>query len=319
MSFIKKVPLPIVAVALSWATLGNLLSFISPAVKPICGCISVVMLVLFLLRLAMDWPAVKKELQTPIMLSVVGTFPMLLMLLATYVKPLWGLMPARAVWVLGLGLHVLLICTFSMKFLVKLDLKKVFASYYIVYVGIGVAGISAPAVEWKHLGVSLTWFAIVAFALVACLVTYRYLKVPEVPKPAQPLAAIYAAPASLCLAAYLNSVDAKALPVVIVLYICVLVFYLVGLFQTLPKLSWPFFPSFAAFTFPFAISGVATRGTFGFAKKAGVMTSWLPVLNYISYIAMGFAAGMVLYVTVRYLIFLCSAPPAQTPTQKPAA
>ena len=67
----------------------------------------------------------------PIMASVSGTFPMALMILSTYVKPFIG-QAAFYIWTLAIALHIALIIYFTVKFIVKLQMPKIFASYYIV-------------------------------------------------------------------------------------------------------------------------------------------------------------------------------------------
>ena len=71
---------------------------------------------------------------------------------------------------------------------------KVFASYYIVYVGIAVAAVTAPAYEQLGIGTAAFWFGFVTLIVLLVLVTYRYVKFKEVPDPAKPLICIYAAP-----------------------------------------------------------------------------------------------------------------------------
>lgn len=95
---------------------------------------------------------------------------------------------------------------FTVKFVFKLQMPKVFASYYIVYVGIVVASVTAPAYEKLAIGSAAFWFGFVTLILLLILVTYRYVTVKEVPDPAKPLICIYAAPTSLCIAGYVQSV-----------------------------------------------------------------------------------------------------------------
>ena len=94
---------------------------------------------------------IKEDMQNPIMASVSGTFPMALMLLSTYVKPFIG-PAAMYIRFFAIGLHIVLIVYFTVKFILKLQLPKVFASYYIVYVGIAVAAVTAPAFEQTGIG-----------------------------------------------------------------------------------------------------------------------------------------------------------------------
>ena len=73
------------------------------------------------------------------MASVFCAFPMAVMMLATYVKLYIG-SPAKAIWFVGVAVHMMMILYFTVKFLLHFSLEKVFASWFIVYVGIAMAG-----------------------------------------------------------------------------------------------------------------------------------------------------------------------------------
>ena len=141
---IKKVPVPLCGVMLGFAALGNLLQSYGEGIRSLCGIVAAFLLVLVLLKLVMYPQMIKEDMKNPIMASVAGTFPMALMLLSTYVKPYIGVV-AMYIWFFAIGLHLVLIVYFTMKFILKLEMPKVFASYYIVYVGIAVAAVTAPA------------------------------------------------------------------------------------------------------------------------------------------------------------------------------
>ena len=102
------------------------------------------------------------------------------MILSTYVKPFIG-QAAYYIWLFAIALHIVLIIYFTVKFVFKLQMPKVFASYYIVYVGIVVASVTAPAYEKLAIGSAAFWFGFVTLIVLLVLVTYRYVKFKEVP------------------------------------------------------------------------------------------------------------------------------------------
>ena len=135
---IKKVPVPLSGVMLGLAALGNLLQSYSEGVRYFCGILAGLLLILLILKLILFPHMIKEDMKNPIMSSVAATFPMALMLLSTYVKPFIG-NAAFVIWILAILLHIVMILYFTVIFIVKLQMPKVFASYYIVYVGIAVA------------------------------------------------------------------------------------------------------------------------------------------------------------------------------------
>ena len=273
-AMIQKVPVPLSGVMLGWAALGNLLQSYSEGLRLFCGAVSAVLLLLLLAKLILFPGMVKEELKNPAVMGVSATFPMGLMLLSVYGKPFIG-PAAMIIWFGAIGLHLVLICAFTYRFLRKPDITKVFASYFVVYVGIAAAGVSAPAFEQKTVGMAAFWFALVSLLALLVLVGYRYWKHPNLPEPVQPIFCIFAAPASLCLVAYLG--------------------------KLLTLLRRPFFPSHAAFTFPFVISAIAMKGLGGYLGKIGMSIPFLPTVVLVETVI---AAILTCLVLVRFALFL---------------
>ena len=297
---IKKVPVPLCGVMLGLAALGNLLQSYSEAIRYVCGIFAAFLLILVLLKLIMFPGMIKEDMKNPIMASVAGTFPMALMLLSTYVKPFIG-QGAYYIWLFAIALHIVLIVYFTVKFLVKLQMPKVFASYFIVYVGIVVASVTAPAYEKTSIGTAAFWFGFVTLVLLLILVTYRYVKFKEVPDPAKPLICIYAAPTSLCIAGYVQSVTPKSYGFLIAMFAVATVIYIFALVKAGTYLKMPFYPSYAAFTFPFVISAIASKQTMACAANMGKP---LPFLKYVVIVETVIAVIMVVYTFIRYMGFL---------------
>ena len=297
---IKKVPLPITGVALGFAALGNLLQSYSEGIRLFCGAVSAVLLLLFLIKL-IRYPAMfAEDMKNPIMASVFATFPMALMLLAGYIKP-WIGTAATVLWYVAILLHLVLIVYFTCTFLLHLQLPKVFASYFIVYVGIVVASVSAPAFAATSLGTVFFWFGFVMLLAFLVLVSWRYIKVPQVPEPAQPLFCIYTAPASLCLAGYIQSVSNKSIAIIAFLAVLSIFLYLLALVKLPSCLKLPFYPSYAAFTFPCVISAVAMKQTMACLNNMGTSLSWLSIVVMVQTII---AVVLVVYTLIGYLRFI---------------
>lgn len=299
---IKKVPIPICGVMLGILALGNLLQSYSEGIRHACGIVGGILLLVILLKLILFPQMIREDMKNPIMASVAGTFSMSLILLSTYVKP-WIGQAAFYLWILAILLHIALIIYFTLKFILKLEIKKVFASYYIVYVGIAVAAITAPAYEHTGIGTAAFWFGFVTLIILLILTTVRYIKHMEAPEPAKPLLCIYAAPTSLCVAGYVQSVVPKSFSFLIAMYVLACALYIFALIKAVGYLRLPFYPSYASFTFPFVISAIASKQTMACAANMG---SPIPALSYVVTIETIIAVVFVLYVLVRYIGFLAS-------------
>ncbi len=297
---IKKIPLPMAGVMLGFAALGNLLQSYSETIRLACGFISLILGLLLICKIIMYPSMIKEDMQNPIMAGVAATFPMALMLLATYAKVFLG-QGSIYIWYLGILIHLALIIYFTINFILKFNIKKVFTTYFIVYVGIAVSSVSAPAFEKTNVGTLAFWFAFISCLLLLVVVTYRYIKFKDIPNGAKPLFCIFAAPVSLCLAGYMQSVQTKSLSMVIFLGTLSLVLYIIVLFKLPKLLKLQFFPSYSAFTFPFVISGIAMKMTMGYLSKLGYNVGFL---KYIVLFQTIIAASLVLYAFYRYIVFL---------------
>ena len=297
---IQKVPVPLCGVMLGLAALGNLLQSYGEGIRYACGIIAALLLVLILLKLVLFPKMIKEDLQNPIMASVSATFPMALMLLSTYVKPWIGAV-AKYIWLFAIILHLILIIYFTIKFIIKLQIPKVFASYFIVYVGIVVAAVTAPAFEAISIGTAAFWFGFATLLLLLVLVTIRYIKFKQIPEPAQPLICIYAAPTSLCVAGYVQSITPKSKGFLLTMLVLASILYVFALIKAIGYLKLKFYPSFAAFTFPFVISAIATKQTMACLAN---MKQPMPFLQYIVLIETIIAVIFVIYTFIRYMQFL---------------
>ena len=109
---IEKIPIPICGLILALFSLGNLLNDTHPYLKVICGLTAGIFLILILTKAVLYPESIGKDLKNPIIASNSGTFSMSLMILSTYLA---SFIPnvAYGVWILGAGLHILLIIYFT--------------------------------------------------------------------------------------------------------------------------------------------------------------------------------------------------------------
>ena len=300
---LKKTPLPFCGVALGLAALGNLLSTYpnGATIKNICGALSALILIWLLVKFVINFKAFVEEIKNPIMGSIIGTYCMALMILGGYKWP--NAEVGKTIWFIGLILHVILIIYFTKEFVFKFGIKKVFTSWYIVYVGIVAMNINCADFGMQELGKIVFWFGFASTLVLLVLVTYRYLIIKDFMPPAIPLFCIYTAPVSLCLAGYMNTFTPPEPSLIYFMLLLSLFIYIVVIINLPRFLAMPFYPSYAAFTFPFVISAVAVKLT-----TAKFLTSSNPALaNIIKMIFTAqtwIAAVLVAYALVRYIMFI---------------
>jgi len=222
-----------------------------------------------------------------------------IILLATYIKPYHNVI-AYVVWITGIILHITLVLFFTLKYVKNFNIKQVFPSWFIVYVGVAVAAVTGKAFN-QTVGVYCFWFAFICYLILLFVVCKRVFIVKEIPEPATPLTIIFAAPASLCLAGYLNVMDSKNLGLFWLLLLLSQGFYLFALVKLVGLLKLKFYPSYTAYTFPLVISALALKLSVTFMIAKNISVGILPILVKVEEFI---AVVMVFYVLFRYLLHI---------------
>lgn len=297
MTLIKNIPIPISGLILALLSLGNLTQDIHPCLRVIFGGIGLIFLILIILKLIFHTDLIKEDFENPVIASSSGTFSMSLMILSTYLIT-FNPSIAYGVWIIGIALHIMLMIYFTYHFIVRnFNISNVYPTYWIVFVGITMGAITSGVHGASEVGFIFFIIGFIAMAITLPLVIYRYVKYPEVPDGNKPLICIFTAVLSILIVGYLNSASGISLEFITVLYIFTCIFYVFALWKFIEYRDLDFYPSFAAFTFPFVISALATKGVL---SKIGSNL----ILNSILEIEIAIAAVIVVYILIRYSIFL---------------
>lgn len=298
MNLIKKIPLPMAGLILGLAAIGNLLQSYDNNIRLLFGGVAAVLYVLYIIKLFAQVDKVGEELNNPLIASVFPTFSMATMLLGGYLYPYSNRL-GYYLWFFGVIFHGCLIIWFTMKYVIKFNIKQVFPSWYIVYVGIVVASVTGRIFGATTIATRCFWFGLIAYVILIPIVCYRVYKYP-IPEPGFASIAIMTAPGGLLLAGYMNAFETKINPLVFALMIVSLAFYIFVLTK-LPKiLKLKFYPSISAITFPTVITAIGFKLSNGYLTKAGMGIPMIEILvNFMELVAL----AMVLYALVQYLRF----------------
>ena len=301
MEKIKRVPLAISGVMLGMEALGNLVQSYGEGIRLIFGGVAFVLLLLLLCKAIFFPQVIKEEFSNPIGAGVTATFPMSLMLFSVYAKPFLPVI-AFPLWCVAILLQVLLFLYFSKCYVLHFEEKNVHTVWFITYVGIVVASLTSPAYQMQPLGQGIFYFGFIALLILLVVVTKRYATLP-VPEPAKPLMMIYAAPMALCTAGYNQAFAEKNQSFLLLLLVATSVLYLFALLKSISFLKLPFYPSYAAFTFPFVISAIATKQSVMVLGKVGMNLSFMQPVVLLETII---AAALTIYACLRFMehIFL---------------
>jgi exfoliative toxin A/B len=292
---LKQVPIPMSGLMLGLFSLVKLSIFLELELLGILFfALGITTWALLVLKILFAFDSVLMQLKNPVIASVAPTFTMGTMVLASIIMPHYSMI--KYLWMAALALQILLFCYFIKTFILtkSFSLQTVLPSWFILFVGFGIA-----PVTFGHVFPTLTqiifWFGLGCYSVILPLVLTRLYK-HSLAEGAKPLIAILCAPVSLLSVGYLEAFTTHSETLLYGLFFLSQLFYIVVLIQMPKLLKLPFYPSYAAFTFPLVISAIAVERMY--------VHSGLNVFHYISYLEFVIGALVVLYVYIRYTRFL---------------
>lgn len=302
-NLLQVIPIPISGLMLAFISLGNLLLSMHQSVAGhFFFIIGILLFLLIIGKILFAFSTVVKEMQNPIIASVSPTFTMGTLSISNGLhyygipEPMIHLLWSAAA-VLQIAIIIYFIKTFVWKN--KVTISNIFPSWLILFVGTAVMPLTAGNLSGMFTK-SILIFAVCAFIILVPIIILRGFIRKDLPEPTIPMLTILTAPASLCLAAYFKQFEAQ-LFIVVTFFIVAQLLYLLVLTKLPSALKLPFYPSYAAFTFPLVISATATNAVIHFFEQSKMVSQWLTIYFYFQLII---SSVMVLYVFVRYINYL---------------
>ena len=298
MKFIRSVPLAISGLSLALAALGNLLLPHGAVFRYVCGVLSAIVLIVFAMKFFLDRPHAKAEFKQPAPLSVLPTATMALMLLCTYILPYVGNL-AVVLWYAAVAAHVCIMLLFFKRFILGFKIGNVYPSWFVAFVGIVTVSVTAPAMGAREVGQAAFYIGFVLYFIALALIVYRKSRSIFVLEPLRLTSAIFTAPMSLLIVGYFSSFEARNTTLVyFMLTMAVLSYIYVTVKMLTTFLKVKFYPTYAAFTFPYVISATAFRLGHNFLSAQG-----FDFLAPLATVSEWIAVAIVIYVLLHYIRF----------------
>ena len=292
LTLLKNIPLPIVGVMLGVAALAKLHLLLDfHTTGNIFFVLALIMLAIVLAKMIFTPKNVLVHLENPIIASVFPTLFLGSLILLSIVRIEW-------LWWLVAGAQILYAVFFTYKFAWKPRAKvdQIFPSWFVVYVGLGMVPITAG--DFSSTYATIIWFvAVIALIVLFPIVAYRIFVKRNIPEPAKPLMTILAAPASICVMGYLQHFDPINESFLIGFECFAQLVYFVVLVLVVKMLRLPFYPSYGAFTFPLVASAMSLTNVYFLLGESAM-------LRPIVYVEMAIATAIVVYVCIRYMMYM---------------
>ena len=296
MNIIKNLPTPIAGLALGSAALGNLLQPYSSSLQLLFNLLSLIIIVLLTIKFVLGFDKLKKEMENPVVATVMATYPMSIMLLASFSKKYIGLL-SMPVWIIGIFLDFCVVCYAIYNFIIKeRHISKIYPTWFITFVGPAVVTVTAINYNLEMLGLIYFYFSYINYLLLLPFVLYRVYKYKHYKDGDYPTITVFSAPGGLLLASYMIGVTQKSNIILAILIPLTILLFIFVLFQLPYLLKRKFYPSFSAFTFPLVICAISFQKTGVYYQLAE-----FSILNILIHLSEMLAIIIVIYVWYGFI------------------
>lgn len=262
-----------------------------------CICIG-----LLITKLLLDPKKTINELKNPITGSLYFTFTMALMVISNYLSR-YNLGVAKIIWLGAIILHATMFIVFIIFMSNNFKFENIAPSWFVPAVGIGLSVVTGTPMGFDSLSKGIFYYAFTWLLILLPILAYRskFYKI-KIPQQARMTLAVFAAPASLCLAGYLGAFEPSGIILAILVPLAfALTFFL---YTLLPGfLKQPFTLGFAPLTFPLAIGVIATQRYTAYLTR--INSKWAELFYEIFFIQLVIATlviGYVVYKTIEMVI-----------------
>ena len=261
MNIIRNLPTPIAGLALGSAALGNLLQPYSSSLQLLFNLLSLIIIVLLTIKFVLGFDKLKKEMENPVIATVLATYPMTIILLASFSKKYIGLL-SMPVWIIGIFLDFCVVCYAIYNLIIKeRHINKIYPTWFITFVGPAVVTVTAINYNLETLGLIYFYFSYINYLVLLPFVLYRVYKYKHYKDGDYPTITVFSAPGGLLLASYMIGVTQKSNIILAILIPLTILLFIFVLIQLPYLLKRKFYPSFSAFTFPLVICAISFQKT----------------------------------------------------------
>ncbi|VGQ18138.1 TDT family transporter [Streptococcus pyogenes] len=294
----KNPPLVMSGLALGTLSFGNLLATYVSIFNYLGILAALFIYGILLVGMVRNLNDTKMQLRQPLIASVFPTFFMTGMLLSSlFLKVTGGCWLGFLTWWLFFLGNLVLIAYYQYRFVFSFSWDNVFPSWSVLFVGIAMAALTAPASRQFLLGQVIFWVCLLLTAVILPFMAKKTYGI-GLGQAVMPNISTFCAPLSLLSASYLATFPRPQVGMVIFLLVSSQLLYAFVVVQLPRLLNRPFNPGFSAFTFPFVISATSLKMTLSFLGWQGL--GWQVLL--LGEVLL--ATALVTYVYGAYLRFL---------------
>jgi exfoliative toxin A/B len=300
-SLIKKLenyPIGICGTSLAFITLSNcwLVNGIK-FLKPISIIFAICTLSLMLLRIVLFPKKILDEIKNPVLGSFYPTIDMAGLLIAAYFLDIAPSL-SKVLWLICIAVHGFLFIVFLGFRIKNFKITDMIPSWFVILIGVVVASASSKGMGYPLLAQYLFYFGFFWYVVAWPVMLYRIYRCEKLEEHKLPTIGVMAAPGSLCIVGYLTSF-ANPNPYILGFLILTSLFNLVLVYTYITDfLKKGFKPTYAALTFPLAISVLAMYKTSTYLGSLGLSSS---IFKFLGDLEIFIATYVIFYVINNFI------------------
>ncbi len=297
MDYIKKIPIPISVLMLSFSILGNTIYSFNNILGYFFAIIATFLFIVLAIKFFKFPKITGNELENTIIASILPSFSMGMIFIAVFIKDIQTNL-GSIIWYLGIVLNIILILDFTMKYLFDFDIKNIYPSWLIVYTGIATLSATSKIFERVIIGRIAFYFGFITYFMVLALILLKYIKHISLLNKEKPTIAFISSSSSLLLAGYINSFDNRSINIIFLLLSISIISYLLLLFTMPNILNRKFYPSYCYYTLSFITIPYALKSLNDILISTGQK---IPIFNYIIYITIFIGIVFIAYISYKLI------------------
>lgn len=256
--YTSRIPLPITALALGWVILGTVFQGEVPFLRDVCMVISLLLLLMTITRVVMHPKSFYASLKTSIGLSLFSSFSLTLIMISVWMKGIFG-KANFYIWVVGVVLHTMIFIVFTVKYFINIKDTKVYATWFLIYTGLGMAIITCRDFGMIIFGKFTFAMIVITTLIISPFVVFSmFLNGKSEKNAVKPFFSLIIVPLGIIIPAYIFTAETISVGKLMTMFYILQILFVIVLVSIFLQIFNGFYPSWSCYTLSSSITLYAT-------------------------------------------------------------
>ncbi|MBC2576513.1 hypothetical protein [Peptostreptococcus canis] len=256
--YTSRIPLPITALALGWVILGTVFQGEIPFLRDVCMVISLLLLLMTMTRVIRHPRSFYASLKSPIGLSMFSSFSLTLIMISVWMKGIFG-KSNFYIWVAGVVLHTIIFIIFTVKYFINIKDTKVYATWFLIYTGLGMAIITCRDFGMIIFGKFTFAMIVITTLIISPFVIFSmFLNGKSEKNAAKPFFSLITIPLGIIIPAYIFTAETISIGKLMIMFYMLQILFVIVLLSIFIQIFNGFYSSWSCYTLSSSITLYAT-------------------------------------------------------------